>query len=68
VRVEVSGPGEEGRRVDTINVGTSYAITLAARADRPGTWYVRVDDRPARFVERHDDKSITIRGAGGTPS
>lgn len=60
--VVVSGPGVEGRRADTPNVGVSLAITFATRDIEPGAFYVRLaDGTPHAIVERHPDKSVTIR-------
>lgn len=58
----VSGPGVEGRQAETANVGLSLAITFATRDIEPGAFYVRLDDgTPYAIVERHPDKSVTIR-------
>lgn len=57
--VTVTGPGLEDGKAPSPTAGISLAQYHAAHADRPGTWYVRVDGETAYTVERHPDRSIT---------
>lgn len=61
---EITGPGTEGRFSPDYGSAVSLATTLAAKPDAPaGTWYVRDGSATiVAHVEKHDDRSITIRG------
>lgn len=49
------------RRTSSVELGTSLALTLATRSGDAGTLYVREDGVTRTVVERHPDRTVTIR-------
>lgn len=58
--IVVSGPGCEGRTVDSTSVGLSFAQGLACHATANGTWYVREGERVVARIERIDGLVLTF--------
>lgn len=59
---QVTGPGLEGKPVDSIGVGLSTATTYASRAKAEATYYVRdVKGDTVGYAERDEHGNIEIR-------